>query len=153
MSNGIVVRILHKNTNFNNSGSVAIPFANTKPRDTDGYQAFEQAIYTPVDPANSLIIDVGVNLSCSASNRQLTVALFLAGTPDALCVSSQFAPVAEQMHNIVLRHYIASAGPGSRTYRVRLGADAPVMVTMNGVNSVDVFNETMCSWITITEYI
>lgn len=130
------------------TGTGQIPFDNTIPQSGEGDQYMTLAI-TPKSAASTLIIDV-VWVGASASNAQMTGALFQDATAGALAAASQNA-VADTMLTLSFRHVMVSGTTSSTTFKVRAGTNAIGLTTFNGRTGSQAMGGAMASSIVIRE--
>jgi len=146
---GKVVQMVSVQTSAVATGTTVIPFDDTIPQITEGAQYMSLAI-TPTDASNILVIEVFACLSCDGL-RQVTTALYVGTTPDALAVSpetigSGYILITPLIHSVV------AGGTSELTFRVRVGPQSAATVTFNGIAGARMFGTTPKSSMRITEY-
>lgn len=113
---GAVVQVVQTSYSSATTTTSQIPSDNTKPQNTEGLEILSQAI-TPASVANKILCLVAVPFSSNSSIR-VAVALFRAGTADALCSRE----VASTNSNAICFEFFDSpASVASQTYSVRIG--------------------------------
>lgn len=146
---GDVVQVVNTQTGANATGNTAIPQDNTIPQITEGTQFLSQAI-TPTNAANTLIIDVILNVTAGAATT-IMVALFKAGTNDALAVTAQGIGSTNILNGIALRYKMTAGTTSAITFSVRAGDATAGSMYLNGITTGQLFGGTLMSSITITE--
>lgn len=129
------------------TGTTIIPVDNTIPQITEGDQ-YMSLVFTPVNAASTLEIDVQAICSSSAINN-MVLALFRDAVADALKVSLGFISSSGTTTPMPLKHSMVSGTTSAITFRVRMGAGAAGTTTFNG----NVFAGLLNSHITIKEYL
>jgi hypothetical protein len=147
---GNVVQVVSSESGAVATGTTVIPLDDTIPQKTEGDEYFTLAI-TPKSATNILIIDVSLNVACSAA-AWVIAALFQDTTANALAatwggkVENTNDPTA-----IYLRHKMVAGTTSATTFKVRCGPHTAATVTLNGHSGGRMFGGVMASSITITE--
>jgi hypothetical protein len=149
LATGAVVQIVNVQTGAVATGTTAIPFDDTIPQITEGDQFMTLAI-TPKSSSNKLKIDVIVNGASSAAG-DITIALFVGTTANALATADIFKAAANHRTNFMLTHFEAAGSTSELTFRVRAGTSGSETFTFNGHSTNRLFGGTFLSSITITE--
>lgn len=146
-----VLQVVTTQTGAVQTGTTLIQDDDTIPSQTAGEfgdQYLSLAI-TPGDTANTLIIDVILQISNGGSGRQ-AMALFQDTTGPALAASHAYEN-AVFTHEMTLRHIMAAGTTSATTFKVRAGADNTGTTTINGEGGSRLYGGVMASSITITE--
>ena len=146
---GSVVQVVNVQTGAVATGTTAIPFDDTIPQITEGDEFMTLAI-TPKSSSNKLKIDVIVNGASSASG-DITIALFVGTTANALATADIFKSAANHRTNFMLTHFEEAGSTSELTFRVRAGTSGSQTFTFNGHSTGRLFGGTFLSSITITE--
>jgi hypothetical protein len=146
---GKVVQVVNFQTGAVATGTTTIPTDDTIPQITEGNEYMTLAI-TPTNASNILMIQV-VGYVYSTVNSEITHALFVGNTANALAAVSSYA-LAGITRTLGLTHSVVAGTTSALTFRVRLGADAAGTTTFNGYNGTRRFGGVASSSITITEY-
>jgi len=149
---GLVQRVHNQTQTLQDysAGSSTIPFDNTKPQNTEGYEVLTQAI-TPTNASNILYIEAGVNI-CTTGTHPV-VALFQDSGADCIACS-HLEYQANDSDTIILRFRMVAGTTSSTTFKIRAGADnAKVVINgkWNGSTVSSIYDGTLISWLTITE--
>lgn len=146
---GSVVQVVNFQTGTASSGAITIPQDNTIPQITEGFQFLSQA-FTPTSASNTLLIDVVLSVTCNAANTAC-VALFAAGTANALACVAQAIGSTNQLNSVVLRHKMTAGTTSAITFSVRAGTSDSSTLFSNGLVSGQLYGGAYASSITITE--
>ena len=149
---GKVLQVVSTVTNSVVSGSTTFPADDTIPQNTEGDEGMTRAI-TPVSATSTLYIDVRAPIRTNlAGNDQLTVALFVDTTADAIAAVG-LKVTNELGHVFHINHSVASASTSARTYKMRFGGNNVSTRTMNAQEggTTRIFGGVSSSTMTITE--
>ena len=154
---GNILQVVRTETSANTSGSVAIPFDNTIPQNTEGFEALTCTI-TPVSATSKLYI-VSTMYAGEASNtaNDLAAALFRDSTANAFAVSMgvQDINALETGAPLYTSAYINSNSTASTTIKARIGGSTAFAIVLNiatgGTRTSPVYGGVYFSSITIME--
>lgn len=147
---GDVVQVAVAETGAVATGTTVTPLDDTIPQITEGTEFMTLAI-TPTNAANSLIIEVILQVSHSAAAGYLIAALHQDAAANALAVMSGVFNGAGQTVNLKFTHKMAAGTTSATTFRVRVGCNNAGTVTFNGQTGARLFGGVLASAITITE--
>lgn len=127
-----------------------IPFDDTIPQNTEGYEFFNTTI-TPTNAANLLIIIITAFFHHNqVAAHNATVALFKDAVVDALAaVSNTIGPSWTQQ--ITFTHTMLAGTTSPMTLKVRAGPDASFSLYLNGVSAGRVLGGVCASSIVVYE--
>jgi len=148
--NGFAVQVAATNFTASTTGTTIMPFDDTIPQITEGFEVMTQAI-TPKSTSNILTIEATVFCGGSVP-ASMTAALFQDSTANALAVSSTYMLTATGPINIKLQYSMTAGTTSSTTFRIRLGMDVVGTTTFNGVGGTRRFGGISASNIKITEH-
>jgi hypothetical protein len=131
------------------TGATILPGDDSIPQNTEGNQYLSRAI-TPTSASSTLIIDVVVNISHTASGT-LTAALFQDSTANALACSGIFTSDTGALKQVAFRHIMTAGTTSSTTFNVRCGGSSAGTMTFNGASGGRIFGGVFSSSIAITE--
>lgn len=131
--------------------TTALPYDDTIPQITEGDEVMTRTI-TPADAANLLKIEVIANVSAAAAQANITVALFVGATANALAAATETTSGNPFVHTISFTHWVLAGGTSELTFRVRAGEDGVGDGTFNGLNGSRKLGGVASSSITVTEY-
>ena len=131
------------------TGSTAIPFDNTIPQKTEGYEFITLAI-TPTNASNLLEISVIVYVS-SAGSAVTAAALFQDTTANALAVGCQFTSIADETFNIPLTYTMVAGTTSETTFKIRIGNNGGSAINFNGNLNSQRYGGVFASHIIIKE--
>ena len=123
------------------------------PQNTEGKEAFTLDI-TPSHANNKLLIHAFFGCISNASdNTQLICALFKDNDSDAIAVSyADFQTAGTGEQGLDLTHFMTAGSSGSPiTFKVRFGASAVGVTTLNGKSGSRLMGGVMATGMTITE--
>jgi hypothetical protein len=146
---GDVVQVVNLQSGAQLSGATAIPQDDTIPQITEGFQFLSQA-FTPINAANTLLIDVCLSVTANAANTAC-VALFQSGVSNALAAVAQAIGSTNQMNAVCFRHKMTAGQTTPITFSVRAGTSDGVTLYSNGVVAGRLYGGVFASSITITE--
>jgi hypothetical protein len=146
---GRVVQVAHTQTGAYATGNTAMPLDNTIPQITEGTEFMTLAI-TPTSATNILYIEALLHITAGAADT-INVALFKAGTNDALAVTSQGIGASNVPNGIVVRYRMVAGTTSPITFSVRAGDATTGSMYFNGLTTGQLFGGTLMSSITITE--
>lgn len=135
------------------TGTTTIPQDDTIPQNSEG-TGFMDVTITPKHTSNILVLDVIANLSSSATNAQITGAIFqTAGIADAIAAGMIRCTYANNAGaQLVIRHIMTAGTTSATTFYFRAGGSAASTITFNGHTSGRIFGGVMSSSFTISEY-
>ena len=133
------------------TGNTAIPNDDTIPQISEGTEFLTCAI-TPTLATNKLKIDV-VAFASPASAADMTYALFQDSTAGALTAGRTTSYAGDaQIMPIVLSHIMDAGTTSETTFRLRIGTEGGVTITLNGQSGSRRLGGICFSRMTITEY-
>jgi len=133
------------------TGTTTIPLDNTTPQNTEGNQ-YISATITPTNINSKLVIDVVLFGSHSAFTA-IIVALFQDSGANALASGVVRATAAANITCVSFTHVMTAGTTSATTFKVRAGNNGAGTFTFNGESGAGLFNGTLASSITITEYL
>jgi len=145
-----VVQIVNTQTGAVDTGSVKIPWDDTKPQNDEGDEYMTLAI-TPTSATNKLKIEVVWNGTHNVQGY-FTVALFQDDTADALATAPTIPASASYPTNVKFTYYMTAGTTSETTFKVRAGSNDAGTTTFNGRVAGRIHGGVMTSSITITEY-
>lgn len=134
------------------TGSTVIPVDNTKPQITEGNEYMTVTI-TPKNAASKLVIESLAIASTSSSTAYLTAALFQDAAANALKATTAVSRTASDPYQLSIRHEMAAGTISPITFRIRIGASNAGTTTFNGSAGGGLFDNTLSSFITVSEYL
>ena len=147
---GGIVQVVSTQTGAVSSSTTQIPYDDTIPQITEGFEVMTRTI-TPKFATSKLLISVVCHLSASA-NSLPTTALFLGSTSNAIASSITHAfglGDYPKCHNF--SHFMTAGTTSQLTFRVRCGMNNSGTTTFNGRNGSRLNGGTLASSITIME--
>jgi hypothetical protein len=131
------------------TGSTALPYDDTPPRNDEGDQ-FMTKSYTPKNANSLLKITVVCNLTCATAGQDIIAALFQDAIVNALG-AVEFRQIAANGTALVFVHWMLAGTIQAITFNVRGGAPSGT-ITFNGDAGARIFGGVMASSLTIEEY-
>lgn len=129
-----------------------LPYDNTAPPQiTEGDEVMTRTI-TPTNASNLLKIEVVAHVAAAAAQANITVALFVGATANALAAMTETTAGNPYVHCISFTHWMVAGVTTELTFRVRAGEDGTDNGTFNGVGGNQMLGGVAASSITITEY-
>ena len=159
---GSIIQTQYFQTGALVSGSTAIPYDDTIPQVSEGFEVMTLAI-TPAYSTSLLLVEAVINAAISEGSGPspwLVAALFRDGAGnDALATAMQglfmssSVTAGGQQPNMLLRHQMTAGSTSAVTFRVRIGESSGSTVNFNGDynSAVRRFGGTYASSIRITE--
>ena len=147
---GGIVQVVSTQTGAVSSSTTQIPYDDTIPQITEGFEVMTRTI-TPKFSTSKLLISVVCHLSASA-NSLPTTALFLGSTANAIASSITHAFGLQdypKCHNF--SHFMTAGTTSQLTFRVRCGMNQSGTTTFNGRSGSRLNGGTLASSITIME--
>ena len=147
---GKVLQVVNTETGAVATGTTLIPYDDTIPQITEGFEVMTLAV-TPASATNKLLISVVTCLSSDVNSLPVT-ALFEGTTANALaCVFTHAYGTADNplLHNF--NHYMTSGSTSELTFRVRIGTNNAGTMTFNGRLEARKYGGALASSITIME--
>ena len=135
------------------SGSTVMPNDDTIPTNTDGnaLAALDTAI-TPTNTGNNLLVQVNLPLLEIPTAQHICVALYQDSSA-AIAADTNYTAGSTAGQSITINHFITgSLGTSETTFKVRFGAAASMVSTVNGYNGSRIFGGVSQASITISEY-
>lgn len=134
VATGQVVQVVSTNVTAAQSITTQIPYDDTIPQNTEGDQILSLAI-TPSASANKLLIIANAfwGQSTGGTNVSGTMALFQDSTASALAANAMYTTASSTTGHCVLTHYMTAGTTSATTFKVRLGPDAGITLTLNGI--------------------
>jgi len=147
---GAVLQVANYQTGALATGAGAIPFDNTIPQITEGTE-FMSLAFTPTSATSKLLIQVvWIGANPSAASNGFSVALFSAGTSNALA-SMFYSAVNGSIIPFSFNHFMTAGTTSTITFSVRAGSANGNTTSFNGQSGVALGGGSMASSITITE--
>lgn len=146
---GTVIQIQQTRPGTVATGSTVIPFDDSIPQIGEGDQYLSQAI-TPTSACN-LRNTEAMFLGAVNGNTQISVALFLTGTNNALAVAWVTEPSAGYGQNIFVDHAAIFGSSSAQTLSMRAGPDVAATITFNGTATAQRFGGAAGSYLRVTE--
>ena len=147
---GFVVQVVNTNYSAVNTAATLIPYDNSIPQNTEGFEFMTQVI-TPKSATNRLVIDAIVFASSSVANN-ITVALFQDAIVPALAATTSNEQTAGGVNTTSIKYSMVSGTTSATTFRIRVGGNAVGTTTFNGTGGGVLFSTATKSTIQITEY-
>tara|TARA_R110000803_G_scaffold131372_2_gene198664 strand:- start:104 stop:910 length:807 start_codon:yes stop_codon:yes gene_type:complete len=132
------------------TGSTAMVLDNTKPQNTEGTEWGTIAI-TPTNSANLLRIRFSAQGGTNAAGYQPILGLFQDSTVDAICARSTTLNGGTQSQMLELTHIMVAGTTSATTFKIRAGAPAAAIITINGYNGVANFNGVANATLSVEE--
>ena len=145
---GVVVQKKSSTTSTSTSTTTVIPFDNTIPQNTEGASCGLDLVYTPLDAANILYIDVSGFMGASVA-MQTTLALFQDSTADALNATADTCNVGWSIERN-LSYKMVAGTTSATTFKARFGSDTGTAYWMRYSGS-DLYSTAKLGIMTITE--
>jgi len=148
---GKVLQVVNFQTSAVATGTTLTPNDDTIPQNTEGTEFMTLAI-TPTSASSKLKIDVATFI-CGSDTIRLTTALFQDSTADALAAvmsTPGFANIGGSGPS-GFTHYMTAGTTSATTFKVRIGGNSSVTITLNGQSGTRRFGGVASSSITITE--
>lgn len=149
---GVSVQTVNAQDGAVATGTTLIPYDDTIPQNTEGFQVMTLAI-TPKATSHKLKIEVVVHLDPATNFDNLCAALFQDSTAGALACGWSNTDNASTPIQVKFTHYMSAGTTSATTFKVRVGADNVGTITFNGELSARKFGGVLASSITITEVI
>ena len=148
---GKILQVVNTETGAVASGTTTLPYDDTIPQITEGFEVMTLAV-TPTSATNKLLINVVTSLATNINSLPVT-ALFEGTTADALaCVWTYSYPDGiNNPLNHKFTHYMTSGSTSELTFRVRIGMNQEGTVTFNGRSEARKYGGVSASSITIME--
>jgi len=132
------------------SGTTTIPFDNTVPQNTEGFEIGTLSI-TPKNASNILVITCNTNLSYTAGSGYLSACLFQDSNANCIAAGYDYSTTANGGANPGFQYVVAAGTTSSTTFKVRVGASGVGTVTVNGQSGGQIYGGALRSVLTITE--
>ena len=148
---GKILQVVNFQTGAVATGTTLTPNDDTIPQNTEGTEFMTLAI-TPTSASSKLKIDVATFI-CGSDTIRLTTALFQDSTANALAAvmsTPGFANIGGSGPS-GFTHYMTAGTTSATTFKVRIGGNSSVTVTLNGQSGARRFGGVASSSITITE--
>ena len=144
---GTILQIVNYSTTTATSSTAQIPWDNTIPQITEGFELFNLAI-TPKSATSKLYFNVTFNGYSTVENSAgLVMALFQNGVSNALATQI-FSVINSNFYSRNLQYYMTAGTTSTTTFSVRMGNGG---AGTTYVNSSTYMGGTMPSSITIME--
>tara|TARA_R110000803_G_scaffold53614_1_gene109945 strand:+ start:433 stop:1017 length:585 start_codon:yes stop_codon:yes gene_type:complete len=150
-STGKILQVVNFQTSAVATGTTLTPNDDTIPQNTEGTEFMTLAI-TPTSASSKLKIDVATFI-CGSDTIRLTTALFQDSTANALAAvmsTPAFANIGGSGPS-GFTHYMTAGTTSATTFKVRIGGNSSVTITLNGQSGTRRFGGVASSSITITE--
>jgi hypothetical protein len=147
---GSVIQVANYQTGTLATGTGAIPFDNTIPQITEGTE-FMSLAFTPTSATSKLLIQVvWVGANPSLATNGFSIALFAAGTANALaCIFTSI--VNSSVNTYPFNHFMTAGTTSSITFSVRAGSGNGNTTSFNGQSGSQLGGGVTASSITVTE--
>lgn len=143
---GAVIQVVNFQTNATTTSSATIPWDNTIPQNTEGFE-FLTATITPKSALSKLMIDVCFNgYNTGEGSYGFTIALFQDSIANAL-MSNAYNVANSAIYTRYFKYFMTAGTTSATTFRVRAGAASGG----SGINNSTLHAATEYSSITITE--
>lgn len=148
---GGVRQIVYAQTGAQSSGTATIPYDNTIPQQTEGWEVMTCSI-TPQSSTSKLIVTAVLNCSSSfAGSSTVMMALFRDATVNAIGVSFAQAPLQYANVMLVAQVSVTSGSTSSTTFKMRMGGNAGTTYSNGQQANGPVFNGTSATSLMIME--
>lgn len=127
---GNVLQVVSTTTGALVTGNTSIPYDDTIPQITEGFEVITRAI-TPLSATSVLYIDFYGTYNI-ASHDEVTAALFVDSTANAIAAACIGDNGADVPGTFLLRHPVTSGSTTARTYKARVGAASTISIYING---------------------
>jgi len=132
------------------SSATTIPWDGSIPQITEGVEVLTLEI-TPSLSTSVLVIEGTITLGAGGLDN-LTIALFVDSTSNAIAASSSVATNSVYVYTIPIKYYVSSGSTSARTYKIRAGASGNT-VYINGTSSLNpLYGNITKTTLTVTEY-
>jgi len=148
-SGGKVLQIVNFQTGAMISGSTILPYDDTIPQNTEGFEVMTLAI-TPTSATSKLRIEF---LGCAQNNlnASITCAIFQDTAAGALAATGLQVPATSSTDSPSLTHTMTSGTTSATTFKLRMGSNTGTL-TLNGYTASRRLGGVAASSLTITEY-
>lgn len=150
LPDGPVVQTVYAEVTTMSTGTTAMPRDNTKPQNTEGFQVLTATI-TPKATTNKLRVDLDFTISIAHAAGLCGVALFRDSGVDAVASRALHGTPNNAMP-YQMTYYVTAGSVAATTFNVRIGNATGSTITFNGEAGAALFDGTLMSSITITEY-
>lgn len=149
---GSVIQVVNYQTGAVATGTTLLPFDDTIPQNTEGFEVMTLAI-TPTSATNLLRIQSIAHVAVPASGAyKVGGALFQDTTANALAASANWTDSTGTIQSEqIIVHKMTSGTTSATTFKVRVGCNVAATVTFNGQGGSRLFGGVIASSITITE--
>lgn len=145
---GTIVQRVYSVSGAVDSTTTVIPFDDTIPQNTEGKEAFSQAI-TPTSAAHVLSIRAQAYLAGTTDGR-VGLAIFQDSTANALSAGNCAAPATTLMMLVAASHQMLAGTTSATTIKMRYGAGSGT-VTINGVGGGRIYGGVTNSFLETVE--
>lgn len=132
------------------SDGTTVPFDDTVPTDTEGYQFASRAI-TPLHPSDILVIEAYVSFSADAS-RVCALSIFQSGNSAALKTAAVTVSSGDVFEEIYVRHKMLAGTISATTFTARCGPNAGTIYFNSRATGGRKYGGALTCWLMITEY-
>jgi hypothetical protein len=146
---GKIVQVVNYKTGAVATGTALIPFDDTIPQNTEGFEVMTLSI-TPKSASNLLLI-TAIGSFGSNVNNAAQLALFQDSTAGALAATYGAWVPAGAYTTTTLMHYMTAGTTSATTFKVRAGGVQAGTLTFNGNGGARIYGGIMASSITIIE--
>ncbi len=133
------------------TGTTLIPYDATIPQDTEGDQYLSSGAFTPTNAASTLEIEVQLFVTNSNGIGIQALALFVAGTANALKTAGMPINTANLSGSLSLFYSVSAGSTTARTYNARSGNNNAGTTNVNGAAGATIYGSTLSSYIKVTE--
>ena len=143
------VQFLATNTGAVFSCATVVPKDDSIPQITEGIAVLTQAI-TPLTATNNFDIEAGCMVSATNAADNITAAIFIDTTANALSCISLYAFDNNALYNLHLSHKMSAGTTAARTLYLRVGGSAGG-VTINGIGGTRQFGGVGSAYLKVRE--
>jgi len=143
------VQFKSTSTNTRTSSTSNIPFDDTTPQNTEGFEVLTLAI-TPTSSTNKLLIEAFIPMCDSNNLGALCLALFQDSGADAIATASNLNEAQNFYVQLGLVHIMDAGTTSETTFKIRAGSHQGTFF-LNRRTSNLVYNSTMNTTLRITE--
>jgi hypothetical protein len=133
------------------SSTATIPFDNTIPQITEGFQVLSIS-YTPISDNSKLVIETFV-CSYSVNNMPICTALFQSGISNTIGCSFNNLFTDGGAINSYVKVDLSNTNLTSKTFSTRIGGSSAIQITFNGKANTAYYGDTLKSFIQVSEYV
>lgn len=149
---GKLGQVVYSSLGTKTSGTTVLPVDDTIPQNTEGDEYLTVAI-TPTNSSSNLVVRATLNVSRTAVDQTVAMALFRDSTANALAAVAERTggSSANTMHQMTLEHVVSAGSTSETTFKIRAGSPVAGTTYINGTNPNQIFNGVYASTISVTE--